>query len=102
MLAACAALFGAVSCAEFGTGVGDISYVEFDGIPYPALIAGDTLRDSLGTARPLRARAYDANGNPIVDAPFTFIVLDSGVVIDANGFLRATTRRDGLVRVAGI
>ncbi len=98
-VALAATLAGAVSCAAFGTGVDDISYVAFDGIPFPALIAGDTLRDSLGVARPLRASAYDASGGLIVDAPFTYLALDTGVVVDANGYLLATTRRDGLVRV---
>lgn len=99
VLIACAALWGAVACAEFGTGVKDISYIAFDGIPYPALIAGDTLRDSLGNATALRARAFDASGNEIVGAPFTYLALDTGAVVDADGFLRATTRRDGLVRL---
>lgn len=89
----------AVSCAEFGTGVGDISYIAFDGVPYPALIAGDTMRNAFGDAAPFTATAFDAGGRLIVDADFTFFTLDTGVVIDADGVLRATTRRDGLVRV---
>lgn len=99
VLVAAAALFTAVSCAEFGTGVGDISFIAFDGIPYPALIAGDSMRDSLGAAAPFTATAYDAAGRLIVDADFTFFTLDTGVAIGADGVLRATTRRDGLVRV---
>ena len=95
-----ASLGMAVACAELGTGVGEISYIAFDGIPYPAVIAGDTLRDSLGVATPLRASAYDEHGALIVDAPFRYITLDTGViVVDSTGLLRVTTRRDGLVRV---
>lgn len=99
MIVAAGALFAAVSCAELGTGVGNVSYIAFDGIPWPALLAGDTLRDSLGAASPLRAHAYDANGREITDAPFRFFTLDTGVVVDSNGTMRATTRRDGTVRV---
>lgn len=99
MIVAAGALFAAVSCAELGTGVGNVSYIAFDGIPWPALLAGDTLRDSLGVAAPLRAHAYDANGREITDAPFRFFTLDTGVVVDSNGTMRATTRRDGTVRV---
>lgn len=99
VLVAAAALGTAVSCAEFGTGVGDISYISFDGVPYPALIAGDSMRDALGSATPFTATAYDAAGRLIVDADFTFFTLDTGVVIGPDGVLRATTRRDGLVRV---
>jgi hypothetical protein len=103
VLVAAAALCGvvvtSVSCAEFGTGVGDISYIAFDGVPYPALIAGDSMRDALGGAAPFTASAFDAAGRLIVDADFTFFTLDTGVVIGADGVLRATTRRDGVVRV---
>ena len=93
------ALLAAVSCAELGTGIGNVSYLAFDGIPWPALIAGDTLRDSLGVASPLRAHAYDARGREITEAPFRYFTLDTGVVVDSNGTMRATTRRDGTVRV---
>lgn len=99
MLTACAALGIAVACADLGTGLDRVSYIAFDGIPYPALIAGDTLRDSLGAAAPLRASAFDASGRAIGGAEFTYLTLDTGVAIDANGFLRATTRRDGTVRL---
>lgn len=98
-LAVAAALFTTFSCADLGTGVGNVSYLAFDGIPWPALIAGDTMRDSLGVAAPLRARAFDASGRVIVDAPFRYFALDTGVVVDSNGTMRATTRRDGTVRV---
>ena len=99
LLSVAAALFAIAACAELGTGVGDVSYLAFDGIPWPALIAGDTMRDSLGVAAPLRARAFDASGRIIVDAPFRYFTLDTGVVVDSNGTMRATTRRDGTVRV---
>jgi hypothetical protein len=84
VLGAAAAAFTAISCAEFGTGVGDISYIAFTGVPYPALIAGDSMRDSLGDAAPFTASAYDAAGRLIVDADFTFFTLDTGVVIGTD------------------
>lgn len=99
MIVASVALFAALSCAELGTGIGNVSFIAFDGIPWPAFIAGDTLRDSLGVAAPLRAHAYDASGREITDAPFRYFTLDTGVVVDSNGTMRATTRRDGTVRV---
>lgn len=99
LLTAAAALVAAVSCAELGTGIGDVSYIAFDGIAWPSVIAGDTLRDSLGVAAPLRAHAFDASGREIADAPFRYFTLDTGVAVDSNGTMRATTRRDGTVRV---
>jgi hypothetical protein len=99
VLGAAAVLFAVVACAELGTGIDDISYMEFDGVPYPSLIAGDSMRDDLGAVAPFTARVYDASGAEIVGAPFTFVSLDTGVVIDAGGILRASTRRDGDVRI---
>lgn len=99
VLAAVALAGGAVACAELGTGVRDVSYIAFDAIPYPALLVGDTLRDSLGVATPLRASAFDAGGKAIADAPFAYFALDTGVVIGADGTLRATTRTSGTVRL---
>jgi hypothetical protein len=72
--------------------------LEFDSIPYPAVLAGDTLRDSLGNAAPLRGVAYSASGAVIAGAPIAFLSLDTGVVIDAAGIL-ATTRRAGTIRL---
>ena len=99
LLAAALVAAGAAACDEFGTGVGEIGYIAFDGVPWPSLVAGDTMRDSLGVATPLRASAYDAAGRLIPDAAFTYLLLDTGAVIDADGTLRATTRRDGTLRV---
>ncbi len=101
-LGAAALAFAAGACVDLGTGVDGISYLEFDGIPWPSLIAGDTMRDSTGAAAPLRASAYDASGHLITGAAFQFVTLDTGVAIDAAGFLRSTGRRDGTVRVVAI
>ena len=95
LLAVAAAIFG---CADLGTDPAVAVAVEFDSIPYPSVLTGDTLRDSLGVAAPLRAIAYNSAGAVIANAPFQYFTLDTGVVIDASGFLTAT-RRDGIVRL---
>jgi hypothetical protein len=66
-----------------------VSYIAFDRIPYPALIAGDTMRDSLG--RPRRfARSRSTPAGRVIDrGRLHLLTLDTGV-IDADGFLRAT------------
>lgn len=94
--AVAAASFSA--CADLGTDPDIAVALEFDGIPYPAVLAGDTLRDTMGVASPLRGVAFNGRGGVIVGAPITFLSLDTGVVIDGAGFLR-TTRRSGTIRV---
>lgn len=86
-----------VGCADLGA-PGGIGAIDFTGVPFPAVVTGDTMRDTLGVAAPLRATVYDATGDIISDADVQYVSLDTGVMIDANGFLRAT-RRTGTVRV---
>jgi len=86
-----------IGCADIGA-PGGIGALDFTGVPFPAVVTGDTMRDTLGVVAPLRATVYDAAGGIIPDADVQYVSLDTGVVIDANGFLRAT-RRSGTVRV---
>lgn len=88
---------GLAACNDLG-GSGELAVVEFDSIPYPAVLAGDSMRDSLGVVRPLRALAFNGGGQVIDGADFTFFTTDTGAVIDANDILRVT-RRDGSVRL---
>ncbi len=88
---------GLSACNDLG-GSGELAVIEFDSIPYPALLAADSMRDSLGVVRPLRALAFDGAGQVIDDADFTFFTTDTGVAIDSNDVLRVT-RRDGTVRL---
>ncbi len=86
-----------IGCADLGA-PGGIGALDFTGIPFPAVVTGDTMRDTLGIAAPLRATVYAASGAVLPGAQVQYVSLDTGVVIDANGFLRAT-RRDGTVRL---
>ena len=86
------------ACADVGNAPDVAVALEFDSIPYPAVLAGDTLRDSLGVAAALKGVAYNARGGVIAGAPIAFLSLDTGVTIDAGGFL-STTRRSGQIRL---
>ena len=77
---------------------GELNAIEFSGIPFPAVIIGDTLRDSLGVATPLQATAYDGRGAVIPDAAFQFLSPDTGVTISPTGVL-TTSRASGVIRV---
>lgn len=87
------------ACTDVGTSPDGIVALAFDTLPYPAVVAGDTMRDSTGKAAPLRAVAYNADGGVIDDPPVRYIALDTGVDISSQGFLVATTRTSGTVRV---
>jgi len=87
------------ACTDVGTAPNAIVAIAFDTLPYPSVVARDTLRDSTGRAAPLRAVAYNADGDVIANPALRYLALDTGVVIDAQGYLVATTRTSGSVRV---
>lgn len=91
-----AALAG--SCTEVGTSPSTAVAIEFDTLPYPAVVAGDTLRDSLGRVAPLHALAYNSAQQLIPGASIRYIAIDSGITIDGSGILTAQ-RRDGSARL---
>lgn len=89
---------GLLACDDVVTDPNAVAALDFDGIAFPALVTGDTLRNGAGLATPLTATVYDGRGDIITDADVQFFSLDTGVTIDANGYLTAT-RRSGPVRL---
>jgi hypothetical protein len=87
------------ACTDVGTSPDGIVALAFDTLPYPSVVAGDTMRDSSGRAAPLRAVAYNADGGIIDNPPVRYLALDTGVDISSQGYLIATTRTSGTVRV---
>lgn len=86
------------SCTEIITNPALVTALEFDSLPYPAVVTGDTLRDSLGNPAPLRAIAFNSAGNVIPNAAVTFLAVDSGLTIDPTGIVTAQLR-SGVVGV---
>ena len=100
MFAPLAVVLAAVvgSCTEIGTSPTTIAALEFDSLPFPAVVTGDTLRDSLGRAAPLRAIAFNAAGRIVPNPSLTYLALDSGLTIGPTGIVTAQLR-NGAVRV---
>lgn len=86
------------SCTDVSAPADHVSALTFGRLPAPAVVAGDTLRDSLGVVAPLRAFAFNSAGDPIPDAVIQFIALDTGVTIGPLGTLFAN-RTSGTVRI---
>ena len=96
-----AALAASFSCGEVPTLENGIAYITPVLLPSPAVAAGDTLRDSLGIATPLRVRAFGRDSQEITGFTVTFVptALPADVDIDGNGYLiaRDTVRSVQLV-----
>lgn len=86
------------SCTDVSSGPTTVASLEFDSLPYPAVVTGDTLRDSLGVATPLRAIAFNSSSAEIPSPQLTYLALDSGVTISPDGFVTAQLR-NGPVRL---
>jgi hypothetical protein len=87
-----AALLGIAACFDLGgpkEGVISISSLR---LPYPSVVIGDLMRDSLGNPAPLSIVAFGADGEPLPGEPVTFVALDTTVQVDADGTLHGITR----------
>ena len=89
---ACSDIFGSASRSP-------IAAISALSLPYPTVVVGDVMRDSLGQPAPVSIQAFDANGNVITTQSPTFTVLDgttstlsASVQIDQNGFVHGLVR----------
>lgn len=73
-----AAAWWMISCREIPSPENGVFALSPVRLPLPGLVAGDTMRDSLGAVAPLEIVAYGADGEPLSPQPAaTFIVLDT-------------------------
>ena len=92
----------ATACLELSSPTDEIESISTVRLPYPAAVAGDTLRDSLGVARPLEVLAFTGRGDTVA-APeeLRFFLPDTGTGARIeNGYFIAGARL-GPVRVVG-
>lgn len=92
----------ATACLELSSPTDEIESISAVRLPYPAAVTGDTLRDSLGVARPLEVLAFTGRGDTVV-APeeLRFFLPDTGTGARIeNGYFIAGARH-GSVRVVG-
>jgi hypothetical protein len=88
---------GCAGCTDVGTNPNAIVAVRFDGSAYPSIVAGDSLRDSLGTIQPLQAVGLNYKNEPVEGAPFVFSSPDTILRMFASGVVFARGRKaDGV------
>ena len=74
------------ACTDVGPEGAPFS-IEFDSLPYPSVVLGDTLRDEDGVAAPLEAAVFDVRNDPVPDAEVRFAALDTTVEVTDDAFL---------------
>jgi hypothetical protein len=101
------ALCALVACTDIPSGTNAVASIQFDSLPFPSVVLGDTLRDITGKISPVAGRAFAYGGKPIADAPFRYFALDRGLTVDSitgrvtGDSVRATPARI-LATVAGL
>lgn len=74
--------------------------VSLESLPFPAVVVGDSLRDTSGTAAPVRATAFNFRGEVLQSAAFRYLVVDRGASIDsATGIVVGDSVRATPVRI---
>lgn len=87
------------ACSE-ASGPGGVLSLQFDKVPMPAAVLGDSLRDTTGAAAPLRAHAFGTGATELANVPIRYLSLDTGIVVDSiGGWVVATNRRLTVARV---
>lgn len=98
-ICAAAALI-AVACAELSTDPQAVASIAIDTLVSPSIVANDSLRDTLGIARPVHATVYNIQGMPLASTPIRFRTPDSGVKVDSVlGYVVADTARPNGIRL---
>jgi hypothetical protein len=72
---ASAMLLAALSCIDFSTDPDALLYLAFDPLPFPSVVAGDTLRDSTGAVALLSATAVNGRGEEIPGAAVRYYAI---------------------------
>ncbi|MGQ0639939.1 MAG: hypothetical protein ACT4P6_04070 [Gemmatimonadaceae bacterium] len=85
------------ACVELGVDPNQIGAISFSGIPYPAVVIGDTLRNEQGAVTPLRATVLSGAGDTVANAEVQFFVRDTTVTLTNDG--RVIGRRAGVARL---
>ena len=87
------------ACVELSGPQEGLSSVSTITAAWPSVVRGDLLRDVAGVQTPLHLDVFDSDGNVVTDAAVTFVVLDQGVSVDAQGYVRGLTESSSPVRI---
>lgn len=89
-----AATIVVAACIDLSTDPDEIVAIEFVELPWPSVVAGDTLRDSTGAVAPLVARLFDGEGD-VVSGPVEFLAQKTSVHVVAGDLLFADDTATG-------
>lgn len=88
------------ACSDINTDPKVVASIALDSIAAPSIVAGDTLRDSLGIARPLHATPFNLQGDALTGLAVRYRSPDPRVTVDSiTGVVTADSVRPTPVRI---
>jgi len=90
----------AAACSDVSGSSTSVLSIQFDTLPSPSVVVGDTLRDTTGAVvRPI-VHAFNFKGAEITPAPVFFLSPDSGISVDsATGIVVGDSLRSTAARI---
>jgi hypothetical protein len=90
----------AATCTSIPTDPTAVFSLAVDSLPAPSVVAGDTLRDTNGIARPLSVRAFNIQNQVLANVHVQFLSLSpSQMTVSSKNFAIGTRGGDSIVRV---
>jgi hypothetical protein len=80
------------SCIDLGGPSQEVVSISSLKLPYPSVVVGDVLRDTLGNPAPLTITAFGSTGEELTGQTISFIAVDPSVSVDADGTVRGLVR----------
>ena len=88
----------ATACIDLSTDPDEIVAIEFPELPWPSIVAGDTLRDASGKVVPLTVRLLGGDGD-VVTGPVEFLTQQSSIHVTTGDLLVADDSATGRVGI---
>lgn len=97
--AALAASLGS-ACTKISDNADTVLSIQFDPLPSPSVVVGDSMRDTTGAIASPRVRAFNYRGEEVASPPVRFFAPDPGISVDSiTGVIRGDSLRSTPARV---
>ena len=92
-----------LACTDIPTGSTEILSFTINPLPSPSVIVGDTLRDTLGVARPITVTAFNFQGDTVTAPRLRFTALSRGIRVDSlTGVVTGDSVQSGAQIIAAV
>lgn len=90
----------AAACVDITDNADSVLSLQFDSLPSPSVVVGDTLRDTTGAVTAPAVRAFNYRGEEIASPPVRFFAPDPGISVDSiTGLVTGDSLRSTAARI---